>query len=132
LQTDWYNTLQRFLALQVKGDEAARDLLRDLRRQFTPESAPSQAVLSQGLSLLRDTDLRNAIKALRCPTCVALGAQDALVPVAVKEDWLGLLADTPLALKLFPKAAHMPFASHLEAFTDHLYHWLHDNIYSPT
>jgi len=133
LQNDWFNTLQRFLALQVKGDEQARYLLRSLRRHFTPDSAPNPEVLLQGLQLLRDTDLRCRVSALQCPTCVALGEHDALVPVSVAEDWRYLWSqDTPLDIKIFPKAAHMPFASHLEAFANHLYHWLHDNIqFSP-
>lgn len=129
LQQDWYNTLQRFLALQVKGDAQARDLLRDLRRSFKPDSAPAPSVLKQGLQLLRETDLRCQIAALRCPVCVSLGAQDALVPIAVKQDWQHLLAElpttTPWDIKVFPKAAHMPFASHLEAFSEHLCQWLH-------
>ncbi len=132
LQAHQRNTLQRFLALQVKGDTQARDLLRPLRRHFTQAPMPSTEVLAQGLRLLGDSDLRSQVSALRCPTCLVLGARDALVPLAVKDAWRALLTDTPATIKIFPNAAHMPFASHLEAFADHLYHWLHDNLHPPT
>ncbi len=128
LQTDWHTTLQRFLALQVKGDAQAQHLLRELRQAFPPDAAPSTEVLAQGLNLLRNTDLRSELAQVRCPTCLVLGARDALVPVGVAQDWQRLWSPSiPLQLKLFPNAAHMPFASQLAAFADYLYHWLHEH-----
>jgi len=85
LLADPTGTLERFLALQVMGSEAARDNLRTLRRELAHRPEPVPAALALGLDLLRDTDLRGRIGALACPTLWLFGRRDTLVPAATGE-----------------------------------------------
>jgi len=103
-------TLDRFLALQVMGSEAARDSLRTLRREVAQRPAPSPGALEMGLDLLRDVDLRERIGSLTCPTLWIFGRRDTLVPSVASEGIASLL---PAARrKVIAGAAHAPFLSH--------------------
>ncbi len=108
-------TLQQFLALQVRGGDAARPLLRRLRQRFAERPDPDSRALRIGLDILRDVDARAALGALRCPLHWALGERDTLVPIAVGEDLRRL--NPACALSIVPGAAHAPFLSHVSILT---------------
>lgn len=110
LRADPAGTLQRFLALQVKGSEAARDTLRTLRRELAQRPEPVPAALAVGLDLLRDTDLRDRIGTLACPTLWLFGQRDTLVPAAASENIARLLPQA--RRRVIAGAAHAPFLSH--------------------
>lgn len=113
LLADPTGTLQRFLALQVKGSEVARDTLRTLRRELARRPEPVPAALAVGLDLLRTCDIRDRIGVIACPTLWLFGQRDTLVPAAVSADIAGLL---PRArCQIIAGAAHAPFLSHPEA-----------------
>jgi pimeloyl-[acyl-carrier protein] methyl ester esterase len=67
LLADPAGTLERFLALQVRGSEAARDTLRLLKRELAERPAPDPVALALGLDLLRDSDLRPLLRILTAP-----------------------------------------------------------------
>jgi pimeloyl-[acyl-carrier protein] methyl ester esterase len=114
LLADPAGTLDRFLALQVRGDDGARECLRTLRREIAQRPPPSPAALETGLDLLRDGDLRQRLGGLACPTLWLFGQRDTLVPAATS-DGLSLLLQGAQR-SLIPGAAHAPFLSHpLEA-----------------
>jgi pimeloyl-[acyl-carrier protein] methyl ester esterase len=103
-------TLEHFLALQVRGSEAARETLRTLRQEIAVRPAPEPAALAQGLSILRDSDLRARLAELRCRTLWLLGQRDTLVPAGVAE---GIAVLLPQArVRVIPGAGHAPFLSH--------------------
>lgn len=105
-------TLDRFLALQVRGSDRARDCLRTLRREVSWRPAPNPTALDIGLDLLRESDLRERIGRLACPTLWLFGQRDALVPSETSEGVARLL---PRARqRLIAGAAHAPFLSHPE------------------
>jgi len=110
LLADPIGTLDRFLALQVQGSSAARDCLRTLRREISLRPAANPAALAIGLDLLRDSDLRERIAGLACPTLWLFGQRDTLVPAAASEDLAGLLPGA--AQHEIAGAAHAPFLSH--------------------
>jgi len=110
LLADPAGTLDRFLALQVMGSEAARDSLRTLRREVAQRPAPSPAALEIGLDLLRDSDLRERIGVLTCPTLWLFGRRDILVPAATSEGVARLLPGSRQCVIV--RAAHAPFLSH--------------------
>jgi pimeloyl-[acyl-carrier protein] methyl ester esterase len=114
LQSDTLGTLQRFLALQVKGGDAARLQLRALNALLKKTGIPQPKALEAGLQLLQNTDLRCELSQIRCPALLCLGKRDTLVPVGVGEDcqqWW------PKLQKVCIKpAAHVPFLSHPELF----------------
>jgi len=110
LLADPTGTLDRFLALQVMGSQAARDTLRILRRELARRPTPLPAALALGLDLLRDTDLRGRIGALACPTLWLFGRRDTLVPAAAGEGIARLLPQA--RCRVIAGAAHAPFLSH--------------------
>jgi pimeloyl-[acyl-carrier protein] methyl ester esterase len=110
LRSDPAGTLDRFLILQVMGSEAAREALRTLRREIAQRPAPSAVALEIGLNLLRDSDLRERIGCLACPTLWLFGQRDSLVPAAASE---GIATLLPGARRcVIAGAAHAPFLSH--------------------
>ena len=118
LAEDYQGILQRFLTLQVRGDEAARESLRSLRTTLFTHGEPDAVSLATGLELLRTSDLRAECPDVRVPTLVLAGDYDRLTPQAAGE----FLARTIPGARLhtFPKSAHAPFLSHPDVFTEAL------------
>jgi pimeloyl-[acyl-carrier protein] methyl ester esterase len=114
LQHDTMGTLHRFLALQVKGSQAARQQLRTLQALLKKTGVPQPEALQAGLTLLQNTDLRSELLQIRSPALLCLGGHDTLVPAAMGKDcqqWW------PALHKVCIKpAAHIPFLSHPELF----------------
>jgi len=108
-------TLQRFLALQVKGSDAARETLRQLRQELGERPAPDPGALALGLDLLRDADLRAGLAELACPSLWLFGERDTLVPAAAASQVASLLPEA--RVQVIPGAAHAPFLSHPAATT---------------
>lgn len=123
LAQDYQETLQRFLSLQVRGDEAARASLRELREALFAHGEPDTASLAAGLELLRRSDLRTELGRISLPTLVMAGGYDRLTPPRASE---ALAKAIPGAeLKVFPKSAHAPFISHGEDFARALLSFTH-------
>lgn len=110
LLADPSGTLGRFLALQVRGSDHARETLRELRRELAAHPVPDPAALALGLELLRDCDLRGPLPDLRPPSLWIFGSHDALVPPTVAERIALLLPGASTAV--IAGAAHAPFLSH--------------------
>jgi len=110
LRRDPQKTLERFLALQVKGSAEAKSTLRRLRQDLNQRPAPNPAALDQGLHLLRESDLRQQLSQLQCPTLWLFGGRDTLTPASVAEEIHQLLPSAEI--QLLPDAGHAPFLSH--------------------
>lgn len=118
LTQDYRETLQRFLSLQVRGDEAARAALRELRESLFAHGEPDTVSLSTGLALLRDSDLRAQARNIAVPSLVITGGYDRLTPRGAGEF---LVKAIPGARHVdFPKSAHAPFLSHAGPFVEAL------------
>lgn len=114
LTRDYRGTVQRFLALQGLGDPHARDTLREMRAALFDRGEPNARSLAAGLAILRNSDLRDAVRGLALPTLVITGGHDRLAPPAAGA-WLA--RQIPGArFERFPKAAHAPFLSQREEF----------------
>lgn len=112
LGRDWRGTLQRFLSLQARGGEGARQVIGRLRQAVFARGEPAPATLAAGLELLATVDLRELAGRVRCPTLILHGRHDTLcLPAAA-----GWLAEhIPGArLVMHDHAAHAPFLSHPE------------------
>lgn len=107
---DHRRTLERFLALQVRGSEAARDNLRLLKQQLRLQPDPRPEALDAGLGLLKTVDLRDRLAQLACPTGWLFGARDTLVPAGVADALQEWLPDA--RTEIISGAAHAPFLSH--------------------
>ena len=98
--------LKRFLALQVQGDERARDVLRRLR-ETTADGLGDRTGLASGLQILADSDLRASLADVKQSALLIHGSVDTLVPLAAAEY---LETRLPKArLVVMPRAAHAPF-----------------------
>ena len=111
-------TLMRFLGLQAKGDEHARETLKMLRAEVAQRAPASRVGLSQGLELLLHSDLRRELKQLSCRTHWVFGSHDTLVPVGARERILDLLPGA--SSEIIDGAGHAPFLSHPKAGLDAL------------
>lgn len=110
LRADPAATLPRFLALQVRGGEAAHATLRRLRRELAGSPAPVDGALNIGLALLRDSDLRARLRHLSCPSLWLFGRHDTLVPGDTAAALAALLPEA--RWHVIPGAAHAPWLSH--------------------
>jgi pimeloyl-[acyl-carrier protein] methyl ester esterase len=124
LATDYRATLLRFLSLQARGGDAARETIARLRDSVFARGEPDPATLAAGLTLLREVDLRRVAGQVRCPTLVIHGGYDNLCPAGAGE-WL---AETIPNARLapHPRAAHAPFLSHPDWFVEQLQGFLHE------
>lgn len=118
LQGDPNATLSRFLSLQVKGAEHARETLKLLRSELAQRPPASQAGLAQGLELLLRNDLRGRLKDLTSPTHWLFGSRDTLVPATLQAPLRDLLPGADI--EEIPGAGHAPFLSHPYASLDAL------------
>ena len=82
LAHDYRATLQRFLALQARGDAHPRIVLRRLREHLLARGEPDVAALGAGLRLLKESDLRDRLERIAQPALILHGERDTLVPPA--------------------------------------------------
>lgn len=118
LGADQTGTIDRFLALQVRGSERGRETLRLLRQELAARPVADPRALEKGLDLLRSVDLRPELAGLRCPHAWCFGERDGLIPVSLAAD-LAVLAPQARIFRL-PGAAHAPFLSHPRPWLDWL------------
>jgi pimeloyl-[acyl-carrier protein] methyl ester esterase len=114
LQQDYRATLNRFLALQVRGSTAAGDTLRALRRQLFAHGEPDPLALAAGLAILRDADLRPGLDAMTLPLQFIMGERDTLIPPAAARACAVRKPGTHL--EVIAGAGHAPFLSHPQEF----------------
>jgi pimeloyl-[acyl-carrier protein] methyl ester esterase len=110
LERDPRAALARFLVLQARGDEAARDVLRYLQAHALRGPAPQDPALAAALALLGNSDMRDTLAHITQPALVVHGTRDALVPAAAAHFLRRELPDATLVE--MDGAAHAPFARH--------------------
>ena len=106
--------LKRFIALEVHGSDHANDLYRQLKALLFQHGEPDPAALGDGLAMLETADLRADLPRIQCPTLLLMGRRDQLTPAAAGEAMLKLLHNA--RLRIFERAGHAPFFSHLPDF----------------
>ena len=117
-------TLQRFLALQVKGDEYARQTLRELRQRITRQKEPDAKALEGGLQILSNDDLRQHVGQLNVPVKCIFGEHDMLVPESVVKKINILIPNCNS--RVIEGAGHAPFISHSAEFLKELKEFIHE------
>jgi pimeloyl-[acyl-carrier protein] methyl ester esterase len=105
-------TLFRFMTLQVQGISGLKLYLEQIKRVMQECATPSLRVLKNGLSLLRDSDLREALENISCPAQLILGSVDSLIPAAILDDCKRL--QPALECHIIEGAGHIPFITHQE------------------
>ena len=122
LASDRCATLQRFLALEAHGSDHLRDELRFLQQQIRSRPAPHARVLTEGLAVLRQSDLRSELANLAVSSLWIGGRRDRLAP------WQALAASAALApgasSLCIDHAGHAPFLSHAAEVAAGVLEWL--------
>lgn len=121
LATDYAATIDRFLALEVHGDDAARQEIRWLRQRLGERPPSDPRILIDGLRILADDDLRHEVRQLSMPSLWIAGLRDRLVPwqamqIAANNSAQGQFAG-------IERAGHAPFLSHADAVAAAIEAW---------
>ena len=122
LAQDYRGTLERFLALDAVGAADAGQELRALRAMLVARGEPAPRALEEGLRLLRDTDLRGALRGLRMPSLWLAGQRDRLVSARAMQ---AAAAWAPGAqTHVVAHGGHAPFLAHADAVAAQLQHFV--------
>jgi len=88
LKRNFAGTMGDFFFSMFAGEEHTPQFYKDILQQSVRSVPQIDSLVSLGgLMTLRDTDLRNMVSALTCPTLVHYGALDTITPRAAG-DWL--------------------------------------------
>jgi pimeloyl-[acyl-carrier protein] methyl ester esterase len=112
LAQDYVRTLNRFLALQVRGSNRYGEVLKTLRALLLAHGEPDAAGLRAGLQVLQTADLRDRLGDIDCPTLLIMGERDTLVPVNAGYAASELFPD--VQLEVIAGAGHAPFIAQPE------------------
>jgi len=112
---DYQGTMNKLLALIAMGSGNARATTKMLREALSLRPAPNQQGLLGALYILRTGDLRADLPSLETPTLLIHGLHDKLAPLSAAEWTAKALPNAELIA--LPNAAHEPFISHPELFT---------------
>lgn len=111
LKADYKKTLKRFLSLQTRGSDLARESLRELNNKLMERGEPNIKALESGLAILSKTDLRRD-NIDETPAMIVLGEKDTLVPLSVKKEFEKIFPC--LEKVILEKTGHAPFISNPE------------------
>ena len=114
LQRGWRNAIKRFLSLQMHGSDNARQLIRNLMERLQLGGEPNPEALQFGLDLLKQTDSRELLVALKLPIKLILGERDQLVPGSLAKEIIKV--NPKIQVESLATAAHAPFLSHTAQF----------------
>jgi len=112
LAQDYVRTLNRFLALQVRGSDNSGEVLKTLRALLLVHGEPDARGLRAGLDVLRTADLRGSLGKITCPALLLMGERDTLVPVTAGQAVCELFPDAQL--HVIAGAGHAPFIAQPE------------------
>jgi len=122
LTQDYVRTLNRFLALQVRGSDNSGEVLKTLRALLLAHGEPDAEGLRAGLEVLRTADLRDSLGKIACPALLLMGERDTLVPVSAGLAACGLLPDAQL--QVIEGAGHAPFLAQPEKVAEQVIKYL--------
>ena len=126
LAQDYVRTLNRFLALQVRGSDSYVEVLKTLRALLQAHGEPDAAGLRAGLQVLQAADLRGSLGNIDCPVLLIMGERDTLVPVHAGEAASELFPNAQLSV--IEGAGHAPFIAQPEVVARHVRHFLGEDI----
>ena len=99
LKKNYSKTLRRFVSLQSKDKSLMKTLFTGIEKY-----PPSSNAMTQGLSILLNTDLQEVFKAIKVPKSVILGELDMLVPRSIEPWYQAHGTQTKLL-----RSGHLPF-----------------------
>ncbi|MDT8364276.1 MAG: pimeloyl-ACP methyl ester esterase BioH [Nitrosomonas sp.] len=116
LDRHYLQTLQRFLALQVRGGIDQSAVLAQLRKRLLQRGQPASQALQAGLEILLLSDSRAQLPKITQPATLIHGENDVITPVDAA-CWMQ--QQLPRArLKRIPHCGHAPFLSFPDLFME--------------
>ena len=109
LTLDYKKTLKRFISLQTRGSNLARNELRELNTKLLSHGEPNLKALQNGLNILSSADLRSK-SVNKTPVMIVLGERDTLIPLSVLSEFKNQYSN--LNELILEKTGHAPFMSH--------------------
>lgn len=123
IQSDTGATLERFLALMVRGSEAATRTLATLGKHVLAERLADRDALLSGLDALETVDQVRQLQSIQCAALWICGERDLVTPAAASGT---AAARMPRAKYVMVRGAgHAPFLSHPDAVFGALDDFLH-------
>lgn len=122
LNQDFSKTIERFLAVQSMGSPHAKQQIKAVKEWIFAKPMANRESLENGLTLLQNADLRNALQHLELPFMRFYGRLDSLVPVSAEKHVGQLTLQSPS--RVFDRCAHAPFISATEEFAHHYQQFL--------
>ena len=122
LQQDYRKTLKRFLALQTRGSEMAKEELKCMNKNLFARGEPEITALKQGLEILKTADLRR--NHINTPALIIAGEKDTLVPLKAAGEYTAMF-DTA-RIEMIKGAGHAPFLSHTGQCVESIKHFIHE------
>jgi len=102
------------MALQMFGADDYKQALKILKRSIASRPEPSISSLREGLSILKETDLRSNLRNIAQPVLMITGEHDRLMPYQAA-DAMQLLFNNAQS-HMIKGAGHAPFISHQAEF----------------
>lgn len=119
LEQNYAATINRFLTLQLSGDNECKSVLAQLRKNFFQYGQPDIDMLQAGLKILLTSDLREKMTRIKQSVLLLHGENDVITPVSAAKWMHQQLQHSKLAL--FPGCGHAPFLSNPSQFITNLY-----------
>ena len=111
---DYKLTLNKFLTLQFLGTKSYREDLANLKKLMKKFPDPNVETLQDGLSILKNHDLRKIIHKVDIPFLRIYGKNDRIVPISIANKFNNLHGGSQC--EIFENSSHAPFISEPDAF----------------
>lgn len=114
LHLNYGTTINRFLTLQINGEQHSTHVLAQLRTYFFSRERPDYATLQKGLVILQTNDMRSKLQDIKQPVLLLHGDRDAITHPSAAQWMARQLKNARLVM--FPHCGHAPFLSNPEQF----------------
>jgi len=125
LAANTQRTVERFLALNVKGSDTAHTSLRSLHHILGQYEIPALNCLDQGLNLLQNSDLRAILPKLEIPGLWIGGQHDSLIPASTLHQAAALVERAKTQVHVVAGSAHVPFIDQPDTVADLMCNFVH-------
>jgi pimeloyl-[acyl-carrier protein] methyl ester esterase len=110
LAQNWQQTLQDFIALQLRGSRNAEEARQAIEAALTTQGEPQREALLAGMQLLETIDLRALAPGIEQPVLLVAGQHDRVTPPAAAR-WLAQAMPHATFVEI-ARAGHAPMVSH--------------------
>ncbi|MCP5241956.1 MAG: pimeloyl-ACP methyl ester esterase BioH [Burkholderiales bacterium] len=118
LHQNYRTTINRFLTLQISGEQNMSIALAQLRQFFFERDQPDHNALHKGLLILQTNDMREKLPRIEQPVLLLHGENDMITHRSAAQWMHAQLKHSSLVM--FPRCGHAPFLTDPEKFVSSL------------